>query len=492
MSMINKYKKLFFYFLLSFIFILGVFLRTNLFILTDVFEDDECRLAITMLNKGIAELFLPLGDAQSAPPVFMIFSKFLTVLGGYSEKVLHFIPFLTSILAVFLFYKIVKKYFSQKTTILLSTFLIAVNQQLLNFSVIFKQYSSDVLIGLLCLYFLPDINLKKLNYKKCVLLALGLAILPLCSLTSVFFITSFICMNFIKNQKDKEFYKKFGIILIPFIIMGTPYLLLNLIPSKINLDKFFPDYWIDGFWKLSLKDFIRIIGINLNFNFEPNKNIFFTLILFIWGSISCILDKSNKQNTSFIIVLTFFFALLSSLLHIYPMCGRVSLYLIPLFIMLIIKPLDKSKFPKFTFWICVLLIILSFYKYDFHYFYNLKDNNMLIKYSPKHLMQELKENFNPQKDIILCNSASTASFIFYSSKYKLYTEKIYEMDIRPATEENAQKYFSGLDKNQTYWLYLVKDYSLSPVFPFIENWVKNKKILYFKREKNSLLIKVEN
>ena len=77
--------------------LLGFVLRTNLYLTSNSFEDDECRLAITMLDKNLWQMFLPLGDAQSAPPIFMFLSKILVNLFGYKERVLHFIPYVASI-----------------------------------------------------------------------------------------------------------------------------------------------------------------------------------------------------------------------------------------------------------------------------------------------------------------------------------------------------------------------------------------------------------
>ena len=85
---IEKFKDYSFYFLIGIIFLVGVFIRTNLYINGTAFEDDECRLAITMLDKNLWQMFLPLGDAQSAPPIFMFLSKILANLFGYEERVL--------------------------------------------------------------------------------------------------------------------------------------------------------------------------------------------------------------------------------------------------------------------------------------------------------------------------------------------------------------------------------------------------------------------
>ena len=488
----TRTKQISYYIILILIFILGVWLRTNLFLINDVFEDDECRLAITMLDKSFWQMFLPLGDAQSAPPIFMLASKFLANISGYSEKALTLIPFLAGIASIFLFYKICTDYFSRKLSILISLFLFAINHQFITYAMTFKQYSTDVFIGLLCLYFFPKINIAKLDIKKIILLSIMLIALPLISLPSVFFFVAFIITNIINNLKDKIFYKKLAAILIPFSIIMLMYYIFTLLPSKANMNFVFPNYWDDGFWKFSFVDFIRIVGFNIRFDFIPNKATLFTLILFLWGMIGCGFDKSKNRNTSLLMLFTFLGVLTASLLHIYPFAGRVGIFFAPIFIITIIRPFDTSTFPKPTYWITLLFIILSFYKYSPAYILNYKDDTTIVRYSPKSLMKELKQQFNGKEDIILINSASSASYLFYSSKQKFYTDKTYIMEIKPSERKEAFRYLDNLDKNQKYWLYLIKDYRLDPVFPFIEEWLKDKKVLYKKQERDSYLIHVQN
>lgn len=488
----EKTKNITYQVIIVLLFILGIFLRTNLYLMNNVFEDDECRLAITMLDNNFWQMFLPLGDAQSAPPLFMLCSKFLANISGYSEKALTLIPYLAGIASIFLFYKICRNYFSQKFSVLVSLFLFAINHQFITYSMTFKQYSTDVFAGLLCLYFFPKINIAELDIKKIILVSIMLIALPLISLPSVFFIGAFIITNIINNLKDKIFYKKLAAILIPFSIIMLMYYIFTLLPSKANMNFVFPNYWDDGFWKFSFVDFIRIVGFNIRFDFIPNKATLFTLILFLWGMIDCGFDKSKNRNTSLLMLFTFLGVLTASLLHIYPFAGRVGIFFAPIFIITIIRPFDFSAFPKPAYWITILLILLSFYKYSPAYILSFKDNTTIVRYSPKNLMKELKKQFNGKEDIILINSASSASYLFYSSKQKFYTDKTYIMEIKPSERKEAFRYLDNLDKNQKYWLYLIKDYRLDPVFPFIEEWLKDKKVLYKKQERDSYLIHVQN
>lgn len=463
----EKYKNSLYYLILSLIVILGIYLRTNLFLSSSVFEDDECRLLITLLNK--TALFLPLGDAQSAPPLFLYASKFLGYIFGFKEQVMKFIPFAASIAGIFVFYKVCTGYLNKKLSIIISLLIFTLSKPLIAFSCIFKQYSTDVLIGLLCLYYFPKINIKDLNLKKTIILTAILIVLPFISLPSLFFISAL----FIQNIKCR----KTGIILIPFLITMGLYYCFNLHPSQINLNEYFPNYWDDGFWSPSVKEFIRILLINIKFYFIPNSLSLFSVILLGRGVYCCIADK-NKTSNFILIVCSL--VLLASLLGIYPLCGRVGLYFISIFILLIIKPLDTKFFA-----IALIFILLSFYRYNPSYINEISNETSFITYSPKKLMLVIKENFRVD-DTILCNSASSASWIFYSGMLKFMPENVYEMDMKPYSKEAAFNYLNNLKKGQNYWIYLIKDYKKSPVSNFVTDWLKDKNVQTY-TDRNSTL-----
>ena len=480
----TKYKNILYYLCLGLIFLLGIFLRTKMYFISNVFEDDECRLAITLLDKNMWQMFLPLLDAQSAPPLFLCVEKFITYIFGYKEQAMIFVPYAAGILNLFMIYKLASSYFKKRISVLISVFIFAMSGPLILFSTIFKQYSTDVLTGLLCLYYLPKINIKELNLKKHILLGMILIILPFVSLPSLFFIGAFFILNF----KDSP--KRIISLLAPFVIVMSAYYFFNLAPSKANLDYVFPDFWVDGFLSLSFKDFIRLMLVNIKFDFIPNTLSLFSLILLFWGAVLCVLERTNK--TSIFILTTACLVLLASFINVYPLLGRVGLYSISMFLLLMLKPLDTYDFKHPAFAVALICVILSFCQYDFAHIKHMMDPETRVKYSSRHLLEIIKEKYNPKTDAIICNSASTASYIFYSSKLEFYPENAFEMRAKPDTHEAVFKYLNSLKKGQKFWFYLVKDYSMCPIRPFILEWAQEKEILYIKKERDSAIIYLQN
>lgn len=133
------------------------------------------------------------------------------------------------------FYKCCTQYFKKNYTRLAAVFIFAICQPLIAFSTIFKQYSTDVLIACICLYYFPRI--KEFDRKELIITGVSICILPFISLPSLFFIGAFLLKN-LKNTFK---------LLLPFAVMMLLYYFFNLAPAKLDLDTHFPNYWNDGF-----------------------------------------------------------------------------------------------------------------------------------------------------------------------------------------------------------------------------------------------------
>ena len=108
-------KNVIYYVLLCLIFLLCIFLRTSVFLAKSAFEDDQRRLALPLLEiHHFKDFFLPLSDAQSAPPLFTLLSFGITKIFGYQELALKIIPCLAGLTSIFLFYKLCKNYLQNK------------------------------------------------------------------------------------------------------------------------------------------------------------------------------------------------------------------------------------------------------------------------------------------------------------------------------------------------------------------------------------------
>ncbi len=473
--------------LLCLTFLLGIFLRTKLFLAKGVFEDDECRLALSLLEiHHFKDFFLPLSDAQSAPPFFTLLSFGITRIFGYQELALEIIPYLAGLVSIFLFYKLCKNYLQNRWVVLFGCFIFSINKMLISFATIFKQYSTDILVSLLCLLILPKLKLENLSKKQLFLLITALALLPLFSIPSVFFIGTFFALNVYKNIKNKISFNRILACIIPFCIVLGLFYYFDLKQSSINMNAVFPEYWNNGFWNFSFKEFIRLLVLNFKFYFYPNSLTLATIILFFTG----ILAYAKKKNTQgFFLICMFIFVLAAAFFKIYPFANRVGLYFLPIVLLLTLKPLENCN--KIVLSFVIILTLMNYCSYNLEYLKNIASGEHFINYSPDSLVKIIKKNYNPQKDIVLLNNASAASYLFYSGKNNFFADDVYEMPINKKNKNNASNYLNSLENGHGYWIYLVKDYPKAQIFPLVLGWAKNENVKRYYKERDSYLLYIE-
>lgn len=100
-------------FILVIIFALAIYLRIDAYLINNSFFTDEILLAQNIFERNYLGLFLPLNYFQSAPYLFLALSKFVSNF-GINELCFRFIPFLSSLISVYLFYLLSKEIFQTR------------------------------------------------------------------------------------------------------------------------------------------------------------------------------------------------------------------------------------------------------------------------------------------------------------------------------------------------------------------------------------------
>lgn len=315
--------------LLLIIFLLSIYLRLDAYLINNSFFTDEILLAENIFERNYLGLFFPLRYFQSAPVIFLIISKFISTHIGITELTLRFLPFICSVTSLFVFYKVADVVFETKFAKLASLLTFGINYQLLFYTQCFKQYSSDVLCGLLILYF--SLTLPKLTKQQYLLLGLGFSILFLSSYPAIFFIGAFAISRliFIKDYSYKFLY----CLIFPIInVLLCAYINLQQTAHK----EYLLNYWHKGFQIFNSEIWI----INFQFLFYDYKFPILLLILTTAGVYY--LYRKNKFyffNICSVILIT----LMAAVLKIYPFERRLALFILPVFIILSLYPLDKFK-----------------------------------------------------------------------------------------------------------------------------------------------------
>jgi len=474
----NKAKQPFFWILSFLIFLVGIYFRTFHYLTNRSYWHDECSLAVNLITHNCYQLFLPLSHSQSAPPIFLFFSKLLFDLFPHNmELATRFIPFILSLFSIFLFFKLSTMVFQKKHTILVANFLFAVNYQLIYYSQEFKQYASDVFWVLLLILLFTKIDFPSLKKTNLICLSLFLAICPLLSLPSVFVILTFFILVILK----KWFSLKFVVFTLPFVIINLFYYIFNLSPSKKLFLKVFPDFWADGLLNFNLLNIFSNLEHNFRYFFTPINLFFPTLILFILGIFYAIKSKNNVLKFIVgVIIVAYAFAFV----NIYPMLTRVCLYILPLFLILILLPLDYISIKKKKFTIFILFLIYLFVKvYTTNYLVVINNKNTFIRENAKDIIQHLIKNYNPE-DIFVYNDSSDSEFMVYTYIYNFSPKKICRINLAYPGEDWYPSILDKLPNNSSYVFYYPFDYAKRPVIPYLKQWIRDNCIIIDELELN--------
>jgi len=470
-----NFKKYWCNIFLCLILLLGIYLRLKGLLINPSFWHDECALAWNIKFKSSLGLFGHLRFLQVAPPLFLIITKLLTKLFGFSEIVFRFIPFLVGCLSIVGFYFLADKTLTKNHSILLAILLFAVNERLINYSFEFKPYSVDVLFTIVGLLFFMNLNLEKITLKKATSLGVLLALVPLFSFTSIFIIAGGFLYLFFKNIKS-DWVKK-ACLSLPTIITGLIYLIFYTINNQgmNHLMK----YWQNGFVTLKPMSFFSLFVESIRYLFPAAPLLLLAFILFVWGIVIYGRVKSAFYKIS---IASFLMLIAASLFHLYPFSDRLILFLIPIYLLLMIKPLDLiSANKKIKSILIILLAIFTVYTQIYWANTFAHTSKFITKGEyARELMAILTKNAK-KNDIIFVSNTSNTEFAYYSSFFSLGNQVLQEPQ-----KSDRIKELDSIKKGSYCWFYLTSGNA-----QLFLNWInKNAKVInmYSDKKINNYLI----
>lgn len=458
---------------LSIIFIIafGIFIRTHVFLQGVSFYGDEGFIISNLYEKNYLDLFFPLKYNQQMPPFFLIISKFILMKFGLNEIMMRFIPYVSSVISVILFYFLCNKMFKKPITVIAATLLFSFNLPLVEFSQILKPYSSDALFSILAMFVALNLDFDQINAKK----TLGFGILTVlsfwCSYTMVIIVFSYVLLFLIKSFLSKNYTEiKYSLIFAGMNFAGLVlYYFVNLYGAAssnflhndwASLYGFFPNTYIEF---LHLNYFI--------FNIQHLSGFIISSILLVLGIFFLI----RQKNFKFWVVTSPLLAnLFLSTIHIYPFSDRVIIYLIPNIIIIMVASLDFIAFKNniFNAFIVSLVSVFIFSTHCIPFFIDfIKSNANYEKAFTRDYVLLLKKEKIDRNSIIFLSPQVSMSFDLYArgtelSKYKIVNENW----INPIEDLNK------LPHKSIVYFYLANN-KLDPLYTkkFMrkQNWIDN-------------------
>lgn len=297
---------------------------------------DEAMLALNIVNRNFAELFKPLEYDQGAPLGFLLVEKFFNTLFGRQELVLRFFPLLAGLASLAFFYLLIRKTL-QGTGFFLALALFAVNPQLIYYTSEAKQYIVDVAVALGLFLLAIPIFQNQFSKKNFSLLAVAGILALWFSHPALFALAGIgvaLVIQFLRTRDYKNLRTSFGVGLLWLANLTLLYF-LNL--RNLSQNEYLADYWAEGFISLSPWSDLGWMRDIINYQFDIQFIPLLALVLILIGWFALFREWKSLAIT---FVFTTLFAFTASALHLYPINGRLSLFLIPLGILLLGKAIE--------------------------------------------------------------------------------------------------------------------------------------------------------
>jgi hypothetical protein len=454
--------------------VLGVVLRVVVWYQQRSFFLDEANLLRNFVEKSYTQLFGHLDYAQYAPPLFSIFAKASIQFFGVNELSSRLFPLICGIALLFVFYGLSKRFLSS-FALFLALFFLSFDQIFIDYATECKQYSSDVLCAMCLLYLTQVIDYQKFNNKNTVLWLLVGSISIWFSMSSIFILAGvgvYYLFYFIKEKNNAALLRLIGVgcfWLFQFVCYFV--LILKTDTQDSNLQFYHREFFF-AFPPHNLAEF-RILGNQIEGIITSifGKSVV-AAILFAIGFCAGLWQFWNKNKAHFLLFsVPILLTLLASSLHYYSIIARLTLFFLPILILIVFYGFD-FLFQKIHFGFSTLILLLwlpvmgmeqqlsAFYTPFRNYYAALSDGMAFIQ-------QEKQAN----EMIFVHKSAQPVAYLYQCLHQKPYhfSPIIFQEYRCCVAEENTLEDLRLLKEKGTKRIWMVYD---QPDFNFILTFIQ--------------------
>ncbi|MCD4780975.1 MAG: glycosyltransferase family 39 protein [Candidatus Omnitrophica bacterium] len=435
---------------------------------------DEAKYAIKTIHYSFFELIMPHAQGvrdylatMAGPLGFYIFNKFLTVIFGPSEYVLRLLPFVSSLVSLYLFYLLAQK-FLKPLSALTALVLFSVNYSLIYYAAEYHPYSSDVMCTLILFYMFDKLYFETLTKGRTLRYVL-VGILMILSSYPVIFTMAGLGLAVLWHAYKNKDHPKTVQLLVLFAVWFVSFCVYHF--SYIKGFTVTLSYWGDEHYMphlpLSINHLKWIVNKFCNaFANAPLLLGFWTygLALFVLG---LMVSPFKDRRLFWWIFSPLFFTLLASAFRKYPFLNRLILFLVPVFIVFIVyglqSILQRIRYqPVFTV-ILIFGIVFSPTVFTLHTL-----SNGVAREEIKIILHHLVK-YKEKTDVIYVSNGSIAAFKYYRTRYDLLSHQIIwgtGMTLSPELYENDMKH---LPECRRIWFLFAHDYGpgLKTVLQFL-------------------------
>jgi len=318
---------------------IGVLLRLVPYLYNRSFWMDEAALANAVLGTPLWSLHHKLFNTQVAPLGFLMGAKLSSLVLGEGERALRLLPFLASLVSLPLVYLLARMTLGGRAA-LAATGLLAVNPTLIQYAVEFKPYGPDAVVTMVVIAMSAWYRQRPTAGRLAAWTAICAASCWF-SFPAMFVIGGALAVLALERLLSRN-RNGIGGIAIAAAAMAAAALAVKL----IHLDAIRGDAGLAAYWSQSYAPLpLSASGLEwyLEFPFEfmkyPGGFVFAGLAAFVL--LVGVLQLWRKEKwTAALLLSPVSVAFCASLFHVYPIEGRLGLFLAPVLIVLVGAGLD--------------------------------------------------------------------------------------------------------------------------------------------------------
>jgi 4-amino-4-deoxy-L-arabinose transferase-like glycosyltransferase len=486
-SSTNFYKSTFP--LLIIILFAGVFLRVFHYVSNRSLWEDEVFLASSLISMDFMELAtLPLHYQQRAPIAFLWLTKLGVFLFDKKELSLRLFPFICGILGLFTFVPVARYFLKSNVSFLTAIAIVALAPPIVYHAVELKQYGAEFLAT--CLSLLLYVRYHGTTRIKDLLLwgAGGAGILWL-SFSSLFILAGLggaISLT-VLIKKD---WKQLFLYLIPF----SCWLISFLVQYIFFISRFPEEEWLVQFWRnreafmpfppQSFQDWLwpfrqiyslvkyplGLTWYELDYNhaYNPFLRILARMpflpiaagLLGLWALFS----QHKKQLL--LLACPVILALVASSLELYPLRERLTIFLAPIFVLVIAKGVENFyswQIPSMAKRILLFCLLAAPVVNTTAQAINPDLFGDYKKSKQREAMQHIQKHYK-SGDVVYVYWNNLPSFLYYQEAYNFHFKTIFGSDVRAVSHDfdsyfkNLSGDFNKINENKRLW-YVFKPYN---------------------------------
>jgi hypothetical protein len=304
---------------------------------------DEGSLLKNIVGRPLFGFQQVLEDDQMAPPAFLVIERLLVRLPLGAIAAGRLFPLICGIASVFLMRSAARRYLDPRA-VPLAVGMLAFGDHLLYYSAEIKQYSCDLMFALIAMLLAAPRPPARMSSRHFMALGVFGLIAPWFSFPVVFVLAG-VGLHLIVTEAMRKNYRRAGLAvgmsLLWLLSFGACFLLSRSILSKRD---FIWVWWNFAFLPLpprSMADVSLVAETMANVFINPASVLtplslpYTALLASVLALIGCVSLGRRWPGGFFIVISPLLFALAASALRQYPFHGRLLLYLVPTYLLLL-------------------------------------------------------------------------------------------------------------------------------------------------------------